>query len=249
MRVLLVSIITVLILGCAGTKPKPDWAAAQYFKYAKTMFDDEDYYEASNEFTVVVLRFAGTSVADSAQFYLAESHFFMDEFLIAAVEYEKLINSMSRSPLVPQAQFRLAESYFKQSPRPSLDQQFTFKGIRGFQTFIEDFPTHELKDKAEKRIATLRDRLAEKAFVNADNYRKMREYDAALIYYDQVLDVYYDSSWADNALSGKIKTYLEMEEFDRASMELDKFTQQFPDSELLEKLKQVSIKLHNQEKE
>lgn len=249
MRVVLVLLTTVLIMGCAGTKPQPDWAAAQYFKYAKSMFDDEDYYEASNEFTVVVLRFAGTSVADSAQFYLAESHYYMDEFLIAAVEYEKLINSMSRSPLVPQAQFRLAESYFEQSPRPPLDQQYTLKAIRAFQTFIEDYPTHELKDKAEKHISTMRDKLAEKAFSNAEIYRKMREFDAALIYYDQVLDNYYDSSWADNALAGKIESYVEMEELDRASRELEKFKQQFPDSDILEKMKQLSLKLPNLEKQ
>lgn len=245
LKVVLVLLISLFIINCAGNKPKPDWDAEQYFKYAKSLYDDEDYYEASNEFTVVVLRFAGTSVADSAQYYLAESHYHMDEYLIAAVEFEKLINSMSRSPLVPLAQFRLAESYFEQSPRAPLDQTYTNKALRAFQTFIEDYPTHELKDKAQKKIAILRDKLAEKAYVNAENYRKMREYDAALIYYDQVLDKYYDSSWADDALVGKIETYLEMEKSDQALKELDKFKQQFPDSELQAKLDQLTAELQN----
>ncbi len=245
LKVVLVFLISVFIISCAGNKPKPDWDAAQYFKYAKSLFDDEDYYEASNEFTVVVLRFAGTSVADSAQYYLAESHFYMDEYLIAAVEYEKLINSMSRSPLVPQAQFRLAESYFQQSPRASLDQTYTNKALRAYQLFIEDYPTHELKDKAQKRIATLRDKLAEKAYINAENYRKMREYNAALIYYDQVLDNYYDSSWADDALAGKIETYIEMEKPEQASKELDKFKHQFPENDMQDKLDKLLSKLQN----
>jgi len=245
LKVVLVLLISVFIMSCAGTKPKPDWAAAQYFKYAKSLFDEEDYYEASNEFTVVVLRFAGTSVADSAQYFLAESHYYMDEYLIAAVEYEKLINSMSRSPLVPQAQFRLAESYFEQSPRASLDQMYTNKAVRAFQTFIEDYPTHELKDEAQKRISKLRDKLAQKAYTNAENYRKMREYDAALIYYDQVLDNYYDSSWADDALAGKIESYVEMEQPDQALKELDKFKHQFPESNMQDKLDQLASELPN----
>ncbi len=229
-RILLLISMFALFFNCAGTKPQADWSGSQYFHYARQLFDDEEYYDAANEFTVVVLRYAGTAVSDSAQFYLAKSHFMMEEYLIAAVEYEKLINSMSRSPLVPEAQFELGESYFKLSPRPSLDQTYTLKAIRTFQTFIEDYPTHPLKEKAEKRIATLRDKLAEKAYENAEIYRKMRKYRAAIIYYDQVIEKYYDSSWADKAMVGKIETYIEMEDFVMARKEVEKFRAQFPQS-------------------
>lgn len=239
--------IAVFILSCAGTKPQANWSAAQYYHYAYKLFEDEDYYEAANEFTVVVLRYAGTSVADSAQFYLAESHFKMDEYLIAAVEYEKLMTSMSRSPLVPRAQFQQAESYYKLSPRPELEQQYTLKAIRAYQAFIEDFPTHELKPKAEKRIFELRDKLAEKAFDNAEIYRKMREYQAALIYYNIVLEKYYDSSWADDAIAGKIETYLDSEDYAAAAKEIEKFNQQFPDSNLKDEVGRKAKRLSEYE--
>ncbi len=243
---LLISIV-IFIFSCAGTKPQANWSAAQYYHYAYKLFEDEDYYEASNEFTVVVLRYAGTSVADSAQFYLAESHFKMDEFLIAAVEYEKLMTSMSRSPLVPRAQFQQAESYYMLSPRPELEQQYTLKAIRAYQTFIEDYPTHELKAKAEKRIFELRDKLAEKAYDNAEIYRKMREYGAAIIYYNMVLEKYYDSSWADNAVAGKIETYLDSEDYAAAAKEVDKFKQQFPDSDLKDEVQKQAERLAEDE--
>lgn len=227
-------------MNCAGNKPQPDWSGTQYFNYAKDLFEDEDYYEASREFTVVVLRYAGTHVADSAQYYLAESHYMMDEYLIAAVEYEKLINSMSRSPLVPRAQFKLAKSYYELSPRAALDQQYTDKAIRHFQMFIEDYPQHELVTEAEKHIAMLRDKLAKKAYDSGEIYRKMREYDAAIIYFDQVLEKFYDTAYADDAVAGKAKTYLEMKDFDLAKKEIEKFTEQFPESDLKEKITNIS---------
>ena len=158
-------------------------------------------------------------VADSAQYYLADSHAKMKEYLIAAVEFEKLINDMSRSPLVPMAQFKLAECYHKLSPRPSLDQQYTQKAIREYQYFIEENPTHELKSEAEKNILELRNKLAKKDWGNAEVYRKIRKYKSAIIYYDQVLDNYYDTEWADEALLGKIRTYSEMGEYDTAQMD------------------------------
>jgi outer membrane protein assembly factor BamD len=232
-RILLVVSVAAFLMNCAGNKPKPDWTASQYYHYAKAKYDDGDYFEASNELTVVVLRYAGSPVADSAQYYLGMCHFSMDEYLIAASEFEKLINNMSRSPMVPNAQFKLAESYFKLSPRPSLDQKYTSKAIREYQIFIEDYPTNELKSEAEKRISQLREKMATKQYQNAEGYRKMREYRAAIIYFDIVLNEYYDSSKADDALIGKIRTYIEMEDYTSAEQSYIKFKEQFPQSELL----------------
>ncbi len=232
--------IILLIVSCAGVRPKPDWTAEQYFRYAKKLFEDEDYYEASNEFTVVTLRYPGSSVADSAQYYLAETHFKMKEYLIAAAEFEKLITNMPHSSLVPMAQYKLALSYYKLSPRPELDQEYTFKAIREFQIFIEDNPTHPLKEDALKKIAELRDKLALKEYKNAIIYRKMHEYRAALIYFDQVLENYYDTSWADDAMLGKIETYIEMEDYQSARKEVEKFKAQFPGSELMKKVQSLA---------
>lgn len=246
-RAVTLSLILVFLFACAGTRPQADWSAAQYFHYAKQLYDDEDYYDAVNEFTVVVLRYAGTSVADSAQYFLAEAHYEMGEYLIAAVEHQKLINNMSRSPLVPNAQFRLAECYYSLSPRPSLDQQYTDKAIRAYQTFIDDFPTHELKENAEKRIGFLRSKLAKKAFKSAEIYHKMREYDAAIIYFDQVLEKFYDTEWADDATIGKARVYIDMEDFLAAKKELEKFSLQFPDSELKNKVPEITSKISGAE--
>lgn len=242
-KVIILAVISVLFVGCSGNKPKPDWTATQYFTYAKSLFEDEDYFEASNEFSVIVLRYAGSFVADSAQYYLGECHYHMDEYIIAAAEFEKLINNMNRSPLVPLAQYKLAESYFQISPRPALDQEYSEKAIREYQNFIEDYPTHALKTEAEKKIALLREKLAFKQYINAENYMKMREYQAALIYFDVVLEKYYDTAYADDALMGKILVYNELKDFNAAKDEYIKFRQIFPQSNLLPKVEKLFASL------
>jgi outer membrane protein assembly factor BamD len=138
------------------------------------------------------------------------------------------------------AQYKLAECYYELSPRAPLDQKYTMKAIREYQYFIEENPGHEMKDDAEKKIMELRNKLAKKEYGNAETYRKMREFESAIIYYDQVLDHYYDTEWADEALFGKIKSLLELEEYGRAQVELDKFTQQFPNSKLLDNVRGIS---------
>ncbi len=233
-RVLVVVALILLVMACAGNRPKSGWKAEEYYKYARDLFNDEDYLLASQELQIIMLRFPGSSIADSAQFLLAESHFKMEEYIVASAEYVKLINNMSKSPLVPRAQFQLAESYYHLSPRPGLDQKYTMMAIRAYQSFIEDYPTSDLKEKAERRILELRDKLAEKAYDNAEIYRKMKRYRAAVIYYDEVLDKYYDSEWRDDAQYGKALTYYEGEQFDDALKEIEKFKEQFPESPLME---------------
>ena len=68
----------------------------------------------------------------------------------------------------------------------------------------------------------------------------MHEYRAALIYFDQVLENYYDTSWADDAMLGKIETYIEMKDYQSARKEVEKFKAQFPGSELMKKVQSLA---------
>jgi outer membrane protein assembly factor BamD len=249
LRYLLLILTSFFLFYCSGNKPTPEWTARDYYKAAKEEYDDESFFEAANDFTVVLLRFAGSTVADSAQYYLADSHYEMGDYLIAAVEFEKLINDMNRSPLVADAQLRLAQCYYELSPRAALDQEYTIKAIREYQYFVEENPTHPKKEQAEKRIFKLRNKLGEKEYENAEIYRKMKEFEAAVIYYDQVLAKYYDTDWADDSQYGKIRALIEAEDVSQAQLEIAKFEQQFPDSEFLQNVKELKTKLTQVEEE
>jgi outer membrane protein assembly factor BamD len=228
-----VIILTTLIgFGCSGRSPEPTWKAEEYFEYARELYDDEDYYESANEFTIIILRYAGSSVADSAQYYLGMSHYQLEEYIISASEFSKLINNMPQSPLVPDAQFMMGMSYYEMSPRAALDQEYTNKALRAFQIFIEDYPRHGRREDVEIKLLELREKLAQKEFSNADLYRKMFRLRSSLIYYDIVLERYYDTSWADDALLGKALVYIELEEWENARENLLIFKDKFPDSDL-----------------
>jgi outer membrane protein assembly factor BamD len=245
----IIVLMTLIWLGCSGRSPEPSWTAEEYFEYAKELYSDEDYFESSNEFTIIILRYAGSSVADSAQYYLGMSHYQIEEYIISAAEFSKLINNMPQSPLVPDAQYMLGMSYYEMSPRAALDQEYTKKALRAFQNYIEDYPRHHRRDEVEIKLLELREKLAEKEFLNADLYRKMYRLRSSLIYYDIVLDRYYDTTWADDALVGKALVYIEMGEWENAREQLLTFQSKFPDSDLeyvVERsLRKVSSKLEN----
>ena len=85
----MIKFITIVVLaliwiGCSGRSPESTWTAEEYYEYAKELYDDEDFFEATNELTVVILRYPGSAVADSAQFYLGMSHYNLEEYIISA---------------------------------------------------------------------------------------------------------------------------------------------------------------------
>jgi outer membrane protein assembly factor BamD len=239
------AVVALLWIGCSGRSPEPTWTAEEYFSYAKDLYEDEDYFEATNEFTVIILRYPGSTVADSAQYLLGMSHYMLEEYIISAAEFSKLINNMPQSPLVPDAQYMLGMSYYEMSPRPALDQEYTEKALRAFQLFIEDFPGHKKREEVEQKLMELREKMAEKAYLNAELYRKMVWYKSSLIYYNIVLERYYDTSWADDAMLGKAISLIEMGEWQEAKKTLLELQEKFPNTDLSYAVKRYLKKVEN----
>ncbi len=229
-RLWLFFLILGTILWSGGCSPKINKQALgpdEYFEYAKKKFDEEDYFEAATEFTVIVLKFSGNPVVDDAQYYLAESHYKMKEYLVAIAEYEKLVQDYPESPYVPLAQFKIGMAYQELSLRPELDQEYTLKAIRQFQRFIEEYPYHELKGNAEKFIQELRAKLGKKKLMAAEIYRKMGHYRAAIIYYDIVLQEYYDTPSAAEALFWKAECQYQLHQYQEARATFTAFIQKY----------------------
>ena len=74
--------------------------------------------------------------------------------------------------------------------------------------FIEDFPTSALLSDAEDAILKSRLKLAQKDFEVGRMYLKIEEYESALVYFQSVLNHYYDTSFSDNARIGIIFTHI-----------------------------------------
>ncbi|MFZ0389715.1 MAG: outer membrane protein assembly factor BamD, partial [Calditrichia bacterium] len=174
-------------------------------------------------------------VVDDAQYYLAESHFKNEEYLIAASEYQKLVDDYPESPYVEEAYYKMGLSYMEISQRPALDQEYTLKALRQFQNFIEAYPNGDLQDEAQERIDQLRSKLAKKQLMGANVYRKMGINDAAVIYYDILLEKYYDTPWADDAMFYKGVCLMKMDKFEEALTTFSALEAKYPDSEFADK--------------
>jgi len=155
--------------------------------------EKEKYLQAQIDFRYVLIRGTGTDLGDDAQYYLGEAFFRNEEYLLAVSEYEKLTRRMGFSPFVEDARFKICEAYRIESPKYYHDQEYTEKALERYQEFIDDFPNSQFTDDIISSINILREKLAEKLFESGILYMKMEEYESAKIYFQLVIDSYYDT--------------------------------------------------------
>lgn len=239
----LVACFVAFFDGCGSSEPTVTLAADERFQKAKALFDEEEYLEAINEFTIVTLQFQGSEYADDAQFYLGECRFRRGEYLLAAYEYSTLKRNWPASALIPEAQYKLALSYYMLSPKPSLDQQYTIRAIDEFQTFVEYYPSNEHAVEAEEKIKELTVRLAKKQYDNAVIYQQMEAYKSALAYYDDVIERFHDTEYALLAYLGKADVLMERKKYEEARLVVNAFLEKFPNSVLRSRAEELKRKI------
>jgi len=192
---------------------------------------------------VIKIKFSGTRVADKAQYYLAMCYFNRREYILAASEFENLLKNYSSSTYSIQGRFQLAMCYYGMSPDFSLDQTYTKYAITEFQNFIELFPNDKNVPDAELKIKELRNKLAYKQLKSADLYMVMDNYRAAIYYYESILQDYFETDWADDALYGKIQALIKKNKNEDALKEVERFEKKFPKSSLLNKVESAKLNL------
>lgn len=227
-----ISIITALA-GCSSSNQTEPKTAEERFAHGKKLYDEGDYFEAIQQFEILKLQFQGSSVSDQGQYYTGLARFEREEFILAEYDFELLVRNYPSSPLVPDAYFMIARCFVELSPSAQLDQSYTVRALDALQTFIELFPTHARVTEAQKAQEELRTRLAEKEYQTGELYQRLDDTKAALQYYDRVLDQFYNSPFADDALAAKIQILVRKKRFADATRAIETFKKKFPDSPLM----------------
>jgi outer membrane protein assembly factor BamD len=231
-HIFVVIAFAAILSSCGSSNVTQNLSAEDRFELGKNKFNDGSYLDAINEFEIVKIQYPGSSVADDAQLYLADSRYHLEEFLLAAEEYQTLKRNMPASPFVPEAQFKTAMCYYNLSPKSLLDQRYTKRALDEFQTFLEYYPMHKLAPEADAKIKELNTRLAKKLFDSAELYMTMEYYKAATIYYNAVVEKYHDTKYAEPAMLGKVKSLVIRKKYDEAKEDIAKFLARYPESEM-----------------
>jgi len=229
--------------GCAGSSrvryDSPEDALAKGIQ----QYERGKYQRAAEYFQGVFDFGRMSEEASDAQLYLARSYYNDEQYILAVSEFSRFIQVYRSDPRLVEASFERAMSYYKMSPSFELDQTETENAITHFQLFMNRFPNSSLVLEAEEKRQELIEKMARKQYETAGLYERRELYRAAALQYESAFDRYPNTSWADDALLGAMRMYIEYaeqsiagkreERIQQAIDHYQRLLQLFPNSPLL----------------
>lgn len=244
--ILIAVVLSAFVFSSCGSSKGSDISTddpERAFAIAKSRYDKKDYLDAIDDFNLIKLKFSGSSIIDKSIYYLGMSYFRREEYILAVYEFETMIKSYPTSSFAEDSRYQLALSYFYLSPQYSLDQTYTRYAINEFQNFLEIYPKSKYSGEAERKIRDLKNKLALKAYRSAELYFNLGNYKAALVYYDNILNEYFDTDYADDALYGRIQALIVKKKYQDAKTDIERFEKKFASSEYLSRVKSLKTKI------
>lgn len=137
--------------------------------------------------------------AEEAQFKMGEALKKSERYDEAIPAFQKLIDDYPNSKLVDKARYEVAYCAYKSSLKPAYAIEPTDKAIKAFEEFAQVNRDTELSKEADTTIQRLKDKAAEKSFSTAKFYEGQKRYKSAVMYYQDIVDRFPNSSFANEA--------------------------------------------------
>ncbi len=154
---------------------KSDDAELKYNK-AVEYFDKGDFVRASTLFDAVATYYKGTDRSESVLNYLAKSYMGQKDYFSASEYYKTYVKTYPKGKYVVDAKYMIGYCYYLDSPDPRLDQTATHDAINALNEFVEVYPESDKVPEANKLLDELNDKLAYKAYLNAQLYFNLGNY-------------------------------------------------------------------------
>jgi outer membrane protein assembly factor BamD len=251
-RLKIVILLGVILLAGCGKHQKLMKSTDNEAKYAAAMdyYQEKDYYRALQLFQQLVNFYQGTEKAEKLQFYYAYCYYYQEDNVLASYYFKRFVNNYPRSPLAEEAMYMNAYCYFLDSPVSSLDQENTYTAIKELQLFINLYPNSARVSEATDLIDQLRAKLQRKDLDIAKLYLKMKQYEAAIYSYKNVLKDYPDTEYKEEILYSILRSNfyfaqnsIPSKQAERYQSALDSYNElvfEFPDTKYMKDAKAMN---------
>lgn len=165
-----------------------------YIPFAPSMDRTSDMYEK------VIKNGPYSDVAPQAQLNIGAAREKQSNFPEAVKAYEKAADVYhEQQKVAADALFKAAEAYHKQAKTADYDQSVAGKAMAAFTDFISLYPEDPRAAQAQKTINKLKEEQARGALKIAHFYESKKQWDGALVYYNEVYNADPDSKFGEEA--------------------------------------------------
>ncbi len=210
-------------------------------------------YDAVDVFKKAIEIYPFGKFAPDIQFRIANYYFEEKEYKDAVINFEKLLRLYPDYPAKMLSEYKLGVSYFEASLHWALDQDYTNRAIFQFNKIIQLYPDNPYIYEAQKKIEICKDKLAKRQYRIAEFYLDDDKYEAARIYYKNVISEYPETEWGSYAQFGIAETFRKEKQWDKAITAYRKLMEDNPESKLsdkvLDRIDNINRKIVEEKKE
>ncbi|MEO0280487.1 MAG: outer membrane protein assembly factor BamD [candidate division WOR-3 bacterium] len=193
-------IFFTIFFACLFKKAKPtDLDPERYFELGLYNFYKGKYDKARFYFNRVLFSGEIKEYTDDAQFYIAKSYLNEKQFETAISEYNFLINQFPNSEHIEEAEFDLIKLEILKVRSPLHETKELEKVLAKLSEFQKKYPESQYIEEIKALKGEVLNILAEKIYKIAELYENMKKFNSAKIYYEELINKYPDTIWAEKA--------------------------------------------------
>jgi outer membrane protein assembly factor BamD len=209
-------VILVVITSCMTKQKLAPLDPEDEFTRATAFFQQGKFTDAIQAFERILFYHPTSEFVDDAQYWLGRSYYEQKDYDQAIVEFDYLIRNFTTSRFIEETYLFKAKAYLMKAPGYEKDPTELENAINMFNTYLTRFPNSEHTEEIRTMILEARNTLARKELENGKLYAKLSEPDAALVYFNYIINTYPETVHCAEAKYFAAEAYEEKKEYAKA---------------------------------
>ncbi len=203
---LLLTVALVVTVSCGGKKAIYEGTAEQLnqevtnelAKEAK-LFGGTNFEKVFEILKEIQIRYPYTEYASLAELRSGDVYFKKKEYTLAAEEYENFISNNPGHAELDYAMYRLGLSYYKMKAGKDRNHSKRLSALEWFYTLQDTYPRSPYVEEIQDKIQESKRILAEREIYIGKFYHKKKNYEAAIMRFENVLEKYPETEYVEEA--------------------------------------------------
>lgn len=226
-RLLLVLVLVVGAIGCAGKKPVVP--ADELWTEGNTALDDEAYDYAIQKYKALLDQYPFDEHAEEAELKIAQAYYAAERYPEAIAAFSNFERMHPTSTHLPSVEYYRGLAYLAQYTTADRDQQALTNALNSFRNIVDRYPNTPWAERAELRIRECREALARHEEQVAIYYLDRESMRAAETRLHGLLTQYPDTDATADALAAFAQAYTVRDDSEGAVLAYSTLVRYHPD--------------------
>lgn len=159
------------------------------YKKAKAIswYNKKEYFKCIPVLEELIGLMKGRESTEELYYMYAMANYKQGDYMISSYHFKNFYDLYPNSPHAEECLYMFCKSNQMQSPKPDLDQTFTYKALEAYALFLNTFSDGKYIQECNDAVKTLRKKLEKKAMNAAELYYRTENYKAAATSFAQIL--------------------------------------------------------------